>query len=115
MPRVPEACTCVFCPHCSNNRSLTSAILCARCRYSSSLCCILFSLTKNSLPTPSASRRTRRSRNKGSKKRREILSGNETSIKLINPAQNENGFWLAIVASVLSIIASILRFLEIIK
>ena len=76
MPRVPEVCTRVFCPHFSDLSGDTSKMGIAQTRNSANL-----------------------------------IRGNGSSIKPPNPFQHET-LWITIVASLLSILVSILKLAE---
>ena len=117
MPRVPEVCTRVFCPHFSKLGSSITRILYAAEIHISSVCSARFPAISRCaggpLPSQSASGDTSNMGIPQTRNSANLIRGNGSSIKPPNPFQHET-LWITIVASLLSILVSILKIAELI-
>ena len=117
MPRVPEVCTRVFCPHFSKLGSSIARTLSAAKFHLSSVCSVGFPAISRCaggpLPSQSASGDTSNMGIAQTGNSVNLFQGNGSSIKPPNPFQHET-LWITIVASLLSILVSILKIAELI-
>lgn len=109
MPRVPQVCTCVFCPHLSTLTCSVSFVLNAAHYFLVSVCCAPFSLLSQCAGTPSDAGATL-----SYKDSNESANNSSESPRRIKPpnAFETVALFLNLLASVLAIFVSVLKLLE---
>ena len=111
MPRTPQVGTCVFCPHLSNLTRSVSCVLDAAHCFLVSVCCAPFSLVSQCAGTPSDAGTTSKLGYNGANESANHSNQKPRRVKPPNSVATV-ALFLNLLASVLTIVVSVLKLLE---